>query len=139
MLKVQGQKDTIIICPDCGSDAVYHIKPYSDTWKHEIGNDQALIKQIHETYGSSHSEDLIACRCHDDYKWKNYDEDEDKYYGLVEGLTPLKHVMLKNISKPKDPEIEKLCNYPDKCYCGECPNPDQLEFDLKGASKEWWR
>ena len=140
MIRYPTEKSAILTCPDCGFDNVEQIKPYGNRWKnifHDGSN--GLTKAYADAYGHLISQEpQFTCdRCFDDWYESEYDEQNDKYYTPPKGLAPLSKMTIKKIMPLQDPGIDKVCNYPDKCYCGECPNPDQLEFNLHGASKDW--
>lgn len=130
---------SIVACPDCGNDNVQIVQPYSYEWKRTFGN-PAIEKAYESTYlDADKREPQFMCNpCFDEWHETEYNEENDEYWSYPKGLAPLHRMRKVDIFPLQNPGIEKVCHYPSKCYCGQCPNPDQLQFNLRGASKEWW-
>jgi len=139
MMRYPKEKSAILTCPDCGFDNVEQIEPHGYQWKNIFVDDEACMKAYKDAYGDlNRQEPQFTCHnCFDNWYEGEYDETNNKYWSPPKGLAPLSKMTIQKIMPLKDPGIDKVCNYPDKCYCGECPNPDQLEFNLHGASKDW--
>ena len=139
MIRDPDNSKNILICPDCLRDTIEHVKGYGDWWKKNVNNDQDLQKNYEITYNETPNPIInhyICHHCFDD--WHEAWDHEPGYYLNIKGFFPEHMASNRKLIPLENPGIDKVCNYPSKCYCGECPNPDQLKFNLHGASKEWW-
>jgi hypothetical protein len=129
----------ILTCPDCSRDTIEQIEDYGHIYNQFLlgkAGSAAEHKAYTDRYGKfDFTEPHFICHhCFDEWWNEEWDEEGGKYWSHVQGLAPLSQMSWRNIKNLKDPGVTKLCNYPEKCYCGECPNPDQLQFDLRHAS-----
>ena len=131
-----NNKKNILACPDCGNDELTQVDITSSNEHINPHLDSDIVNAMHKTFGAfaKHTPHFICQPCYDrcleDIGW-----DPASYEGDVYGLNPLEAMNSLPMHPLKKPEVDKLCNYPDKCYCGQCPDPNQLQFKLKGAAR----
>jgi hypothetical protein len=118
----------ILTCPDCGKDNLFQIEP-RDVTKHILQNDEAYSFYLDQHGDFNHQEPQMLCN--------HCLPSGPEWYDYV-GINPLRKMNHVRFHPLKDPEINNNCNYPDECYCGECPNPDQMKFDFNDGRK-WYR
>jgi hypothetical protein len=131
-----NNKKNILACPDCENDELTQVDTTSPHVHINPHLDSDVVNNMHKTFGAfaKHNPHFICEPCYqrylDDLGW-----DSLLYEGSVYGLNPLEAMNSLPIHPLKKPEVNTLCNYPDKCGCGQCPDPNQLQFKLKGAAR----
>ena len=134
--------NNVLACPDCGSTQLFHIPKSGRYFQNEIDADPEYKELFHKTYPDAniYEDPLIECMCHED--WRNrymYGNGDWEDAEQVDGLFPLKHAKSINIHQAsKSVPFKDYCSEPFPCHCGQCPDPNQLRFDLGGIEKTWW-
>ena len=134
----------IISCPDCGRINLEKVTPshHSNHTNHTFFNDPLYANTYLKHYPNEHPSQatVLSCPyCKED--WFN-DVDSDNGHSYEEyidfkGMFPVTHANFLDFTHAKDPGFNEACHYPETCNCGECPDPNQLKFNLKGASSSY--
>jgi hypothetical protein len=132
----------IYSCPDCGRIDLDHVQPGTQIYANHFMADPEYEKIYGENYPNHHPSQhpVLSCPyCLED--WIDYNSDWEGGYDQCtsfKGMFPAKFSQVHSINEAKDPGFSEACHYPKKCFCGECPNPNQLQFNLKGANSSWF-
>lgn len=122
----------LLLCPTCGNDNLIKLDPYTKEMNDALNDDLVARTEFKKNFDDHH----FICRpCYDE--WESHNEHSDEPID-VKGLYSIRTIRHLPLGELKDPGINKLCNYPDDCHCGNCPDPNQLKFNLHGAKKEWY-
>lgn len=135
--------ENIVACPYCHSLTLGNIgRSTARNTNYNPVSDDALVKVWYETYPNyliDSGNTLVCYPCLDSWRADNYYPEKDTYEGEpLKGIFPAELGYQVDIKKFKEPPVrERYCVGPNQpCNCGHCPDPNQLTFNLKGASKE---
>ena len=138
LYKDPSYKNNFLSCYHCGSYDLHHVKPFS-VQHHDIFVDNPSFSKIYNDqfpHDNPYESNILECpNCFDHWRMENEDPDSNEYYSNdIIGLAPARLMDSNSKKNVNELPFESACNYPHTCSCGQCPDPNQLQFNLKGAS-----
>jgi hypothetical protein len=127
MIRSFKDPNLLLTCPTCGREDLRQILPDTEDWEESFGdypNNFVKHNYLMDYKEPAENEEQFICNhcC-------NY------YNGEYNDTHPIGAVGKTQEFPLSNPHIDKICHYPQRCFCGQCPDPNQLQFDIKWYEK----